>query len=237
AVAGDDRDRVGVGHSQVSGGSSDPPQYSRSAGSQDPAYMCQGRGKSLRAGSFGRPVAWRAARRIASAITSAASAPITPASPAAGRACVASVKIKSPSTGVWIGAIARAKPSCAISETLVASVLVNVALVAITPRVVLPVPPKFTAPARSSFRASANPFPSWARTPATTSPVAGSITSPKALTTTSAATVRPFGKVIEALPTPDFNARPSPAALPIVAPAPAPTLPSTTGAFVALFAA
>ena len=63
------------------------------------------------------------------------------------------------------------------------------------------------------------------------------MTSPRALTATSAATTRPFGSVIAALPMPPFMARPRPPILPTVAPAPAPTLPSATGPSVAAFAA
>ena len=73
------------------------------------------------------------------------------------------------------------------------------------------------------------PRPSGVRTPATTCPVAGSITSPTALTATSAATIRPSGSVIDAVPMPPFIARAGPASFPTVAPAPAPTLPSATG--------
>ena len=50
-------------------------------------------------------------------------------------------------------------------------------------------------------------LPSSVRTPATTSPVAGSMMSPTAFTATSAATTRPFGSVIAAVPMPPFIAR------------------------------
>src|SRR4029079_13818878 len=66
---------------------------------------------------------------------------------------------------------------------------------------------------------------------------AGSMTSPAAFTATRAATIKPSGSVIAALPIPAFIACSNPPDLPIVAPAPAPTLPSVTGAFVAAFAA
>ncbi len=56
------------------------------------------------------------------------------------------------------------------------------------------------------------------------------MTSPAALTTTIAATIRPSGSVMDALPMPPFMPRSMPPVLPIVAPAPAPTLPSATGA-------
>ena len=61
--------------------------------------------------------------------------------------------------------------------------------------------------------------------------------SPTALTATIAATMRPFGRAIEALPMPAFIDRPGPPSLPTVAPAPAPTDPSVTAALVAAAAA
>ena len=54
----------------------------------------------------------------------------------AGASPVASVKMTSPSPGVCDGASARAKPSCAICDTRVASVFVRRAFVATTPSVV-----------------------------------------------------------------------------------------------------
>ena len=68
-------------------------------------------------------------------------------------------------------------------------------------------------------------------------PVAGSMTSPIALTATTAATVSPSSSVIEAVPIPPFIARSSPRSLPTVAPAPAPTLPSAGAAAPAATAA
>ena len=62
--------------------------------------------RSRTAGIPATPVAWRAARTMASAMTSAASAPTWPASEPA--APVASVKMTSPSPGVCEGASARA---------------------------------------------------------------------------------------------------------------------------------
>ena len=100
-----------------------------------------------------------------------------------------------------------------------------------------PADPPDGPPARRRTRASARVAPSSLRTPATTRPVAGSITSPTALTATRAATTSPLGSVMEALPTPPFIARPIPASLPTVAPAPAPTLPDRTGSPVAPTAA
>ena len=87
--------------------------------------------------------------------------------------------------------------------------------------------PRINGPARSTLRMSTNVLPSSPRAPATTCPVAGSITSPTALTATIAATTRPSESLIDALPSPPFTGRP--VILPTVAPAPAPTLPSSTG--------
>ena len=88
-------------------------------------------------------------------------------------------------------------------------------------------------PARNSLRASANPLPSDDRTPATTAPVLGSMTSPTAFTTTIAATISgaelgPAETEIDAVPSPPFIGPAPPPDFPIVAPAPAPTLPSVT---------
>ena len=58
------------------------------------------------------------------------------------------------------------------------------------------------------MRASARPRPSAVRTPATTRPVAGSMTSPRAFTATRAATTRPSGSTMAAVPIPAFMARP-----------------------------
>src|SRR5439155_1523258 len=89
---------------------------------------------------------------------------------------------------------------------------------------------------RRSFRASANVL-SGLRTPATTFPVAGSMTSPTAFTATIAPTTRPLGSAMEAVPIPDFVERPAPPNFPTVAPAPAPTVPSCTTPVVAASAA
>ena len=59
------------------------------------------------------------------------------------------------------------------------------------------------------------------------------MTSPTALTATMAATTSPFGRTMALVPVPAFIERPGPPVLPIVAPAPAPTLPSATGPSVA----
>jgi len=80
-------------------------------------------------------------------------------------------------------------------------------------------------PARRTRRASAS-LPLLSRAPATTAPVAGSITSPTALTATIAPTMRPFGNAMAAEPMPAFIGMRPPPIFPTVAPAPAPTLPS-----------
>jgi hypothetical protein len=91
------------------------------------------------------------------------------------------------------------------------------------------------APPRRMRRASAS-VPSAFRAPATTAPVSGLMMSPTELTATIAATTRPFGSVIDAVPMPAFigSRRPDgypvcsamPPSFPTVAPAPAPTDPS-----------
>ncbi len=63
-------------------------------------------------------------------------------------------------------------------------------------------------------------------------PLPGSTTSPIALTATSAATVMPPTE-IEAVPRPPRIALSMPNSLPIIAPAPAPTLPSAGASRVA----
>ena len=97
----------------------------------------------------------------------------------------------------------------------------------------VPVGGRFGWPARSNLRASAS-CPFAPRTPAITCPVSGSMMSPIALTATIAATTRPLGNVIADDPIPAFIGPPPtvscPRNLPTVAPAPAPTLPSSTGA-------
>ena len=110
---------------------------------------------------------------------------------------------------------------------------------ATTASVVLrPVKPEgFNWPERISVRTSARLLPSAVRTPAMTRPVDGSITSPTAFTTTRAATTRPSGVTIDAVPRPPRIARDAPASLPTVAPLPAPTFPSTAGPAVAVAAA
>jgi len=68
-------------------------------------------GTVLRSRALGRPcdaVACVAARTMASAMTSAASAPIVPSLAFPVQVPVASEKIVSPSAGVWMGEIARA---------------------------------------------------------------------------------------------------------------------------------
>ena len=179
------------------------------------------------------PLAARTARRTASARTSAPSAPISVVVALRPLAPVARAKTTSPSPMVWTGLMLRARPSCAICATLLASALVSTASVATTAIVV-------AAPAAllGSSRAGNSPrlsarivptsfLPSAVRAPATTRPVRGSTTSPIALTATSAATVMPPTS-IDAVPMPPFIARPMPNSLPTEAPAPAPTLPSAS---------
>ncbi|MNI70182.1 hypothetical protein D3C73_1259810 [compost metagenome] len=89
-----------------------------------------------------------------------------------------------------------------------ACALVSVALVATTPMVVA-VPARIDRgrlPARMAARVSRNCLPSAVRAPARMRPVAGSSTSPTALTATMAPTVTP-ATVSDALPMPPFMAR------------------------------
>jgi len=81
---------------------------------------------------------------------------------------------------VWTGRIERAKPSCAICATFVASVFVSVTFVATTPiDVFCPARERpGAAPARSASIAPRSPLPSGVRTPASRRPVAVSTTSP-----------------------------------------------------------
>ena len=132
------------------------------------------------------------------------------------------------------GVIARAKPSSAISATRLISAFVSLALVATRPIVVFSPGARRRAPEQRAARAACGRRRATCRprlrTPATTLPVAGSMMSPTAFTATMAATTRPFGSG-DRRPS---RGRPSSAAtlpiLPTVAPAPAPTLPSATGA-------
>ena len=111
-------------------------------------------------------------------MTSAASAPTRSRSAGCDSVPVASANAVSPSTGVCTGQIARAKPSCAICATFDACVLVSRAFVATTTSVVFSPGRPDVSPPRTSRRTSASECPSSPRTPATTCPVAGSITSP-----------------------------------------------------------
>ena len=72
--------------------------------------------------------------------------------------------------------------------------------------------------------------PPASRGPASTAPLAGSTTSPAALTATSAPTVTPPARRRLAEPRPLLVARSKPSILPTVAPVPAPTQPCGTGA-------
>ncbi len=179
--------------------------------------------RSRRAPRAGSPRPWRRPRARRS----------YPRRPAPARVPVASAKIASPSPEVCAGTIARARPSCAICAILVACVFVNAALVATTPIVVCcsgsgaRTACAECAARRGRRRAPCRPrFACRRRSGRST----GSMTSPRALTATSAATTSPSGSAMAALPSPPFIARPRPAILPTVAPAPAPTLPSATAA-------
>ena len=106
-------------------------------------------------------------------------------------------------------------------RSLRACALVSTASVATTPMVVAM--PACSAGGRSLRRIDATApgprRPSSVRVPATTAPEAGSITSPTALTATTAPTVtRPIRA--EAVPMPPLVARSMPNSLPTVAPAP-----------------
>src|ERR1039457_4434670 len=132
----------------------------------------------------------------------------------------------------------RATPSAACSASLRACTLVILALVATTASVVLR-PPK--PPVAPRFICSWVSMKSWLvgleRAPATIFPVAGSRTSPKALTATRLETSTPAGSITVKEPTPYFMACFMPRILPMVAPVPAPTQPSLTASVVAAAAA
>src|SRR5690606_38103368 len=91
-----------------------------------------------------------------------------------------------------------------------------------------PDPPKGDA-ARTAFSVKKACF-SLSYAPATRRPSSGSTMSPTALTTASAPTVPPPGTGSALLPRPPFIAYCGPAHFPTVAPVPAPTPPSATGA-------
>src|SRR5579862_644657 len=148
---------------------------------------------------------------------------------------------RSPSDIVLTGSMARAIPSEANCASFEASSLVSLALVATTTSVVFcreaPAPAPFfmmrALPANSMLSGDV-------RAPATIFRLAGSRTSPTALTAASAATFTPAcepSNSSENEPIPDFIACFIPRSLPTVAPVPAPTAPSTTGLSVAAAAA
>ena len=89
-----------------------------------------------------------------------------------------------------------------------------------------------TSPRNSAAVVPSNARPSAVRAPAIGRPLRGSITSPIALTATSAPTVIP-STVNDALPRPPRIARAMPNSLPTEQPVPAPTLPCATAASVA----
>ena len=70
------------------------------------------------AGKPGKPMAWWIALTTARAVTSAARAPISVRLPGWPLAPVAKANSVSPSLGVWIGSMLRARPSCAMPATL-----------------------------------------------------------------------------------------------------------------------
>jgi hypothetical protein len=154
---------------------------------------------------------------------------------------VAKANIVSPSSMVCAGRSVRASASCAIWATLVAWALSNLALVATTAMTVLPPAAslKIVRPVRVCITLSVSAKglvpPSLTgprlvgRAPAMICPVPGSSTSPNALTATMAPTRTPPPISRLAVPRPDFIAPAIPNIFPIVAPVPAPTLPSATG--------
>ena len=131
--------------------------------------------------------------------------------------------------------MARAKPSWAIRDTMPHCSLSSVASVRTTARVVFSIPPNTGADAiarRDSLLPTNRPS---RRAPAKISPCS-SITSPRAFTTVSAATVTPPPICTEAKPTPPFIIPWKLSNLPTVAPVPAPTEPSSTVEVAALAA-
>ena len=137
-----------------------------------------------------------------------------------------------------VGRSNRARePVVAMRATTASCAFESAALVTTTPIVVFsPSGAVAAGGCRSSVRASANPSPSSVRAPATMVPVSGSTTSPTAFTAINAATCKPPGTSMSEVPMPPFIARPGPPSLPTVAPAPAPTLPSSMSSARALSA-
>jgi hypothetical protein len=137
---------------------------------------------------------------------------------------VAAANTVSPSIGAWAGNIARASPSLAMMANRLACGLVNAASVATRAMVVLVPGPPFSrgvsAPA-GTFAGQPRPPNSAPRSKGAAqnhgpSPIVGD---PTAFTTTMAPTVWPVRVTQEADPSPPFTVA-------VVAPVPAPTVPS-----------
>src|SRR3990172_10130284 len=143
----------------------------------DKAYLVHRPLSSRMAGMPPRLWAVSTARTMAWATASAARAPRRLISPASSP--VARAKTTSPSYIVWLGRMARARPSWAIWASLLACSLFNRALVATTARVVFWGKGLALAWDKTS-RVLTKAVP--ARGPARISAVPGSTTSPKALT-------------------------------------------------------
>jgi hypothetical protein len=148
-----------------------------------------------------------------------------------------SAKTISPSNMVFTGKMVRAIPRRPAGQ-LGGLHFRERALVATTTSVVLCTANPPPAPRFICSWVSAKSAPSGVvRAPARILPVAGSRTSPNALTTARLETITPPGSVTVNEPTPDFMACFMPRILPTVAPVPAPTEPSFTASSVAAAAA
>ena len=142
----------------------------------------------------------------------------------------ANASARSPSKVVWTGAMVFMRPPWAIWAIFVIALLLNWTFVATMASVVLSMPNCFrTWPCfRQSTVRPKMRLSSVVLKPAMNFPVTLSTTSPKALTTTRAATVQPSGMETAAVPSPPFMALAAAKSFPTVAPTPAPTLPSST---------
>ena len=139
---------------------------------------------------------------------------------------------------MFTGKIVRAIPRPASCAILFASTFVSLALVATTASVVWLIvwPPRAPFFICASLSANSRLF-SDTRAPATIFPVAGSCTSPSALTATRLDTRTPPGSATVYDPRPAFIARFIPNSLPTVPPVPAPAQPSFTASVLAAEAA
>src|SRR5579864_4004526 len=135
----------------------------------------------------------------------------------------------SPSSEVWDGETARARPVWASSASRVAWDFVSAASVATTPNVVWKPEPRPRPWAIRYAVVPANRPRSGSRAPARIRPLLTSTTSPNALVTTIAATTAPPATRVPQVPTPDFIAPRTPKSFPTIAPVPTPTHPSSTG--------